>query len=77
MKRRDQSTAAATAPYVALFITIKCCRRLLSVQLADWIRVFLARRETRPVPSPAFDQETRRNVVHPLQNVQRQEMDES
>ncbi|KAM0804215.1 acetolactate synthase [Usnea florida] len=45
--RRDQSTAAATAP------------------------------QTRPVPSPAFNQETRRNNVHPLQNVRRQEMDDS
>ncbi|CAD6570058.1 MAG: Acetolactate synthase, mitochondrial [Alectoria sarmentosa] len=33
--------------------------------------------QTRPVPSPAFNQETRRNDVQPLQNVPRQEMDES
>ncbi|KAL8917146.1 MAG: hypothetical protein Q9208_008115 [Pyrenodesmia sp. 3 TL-2023] len=45
--KREQSTAAATAP------------------------------QTRPVPSPAFNQESKRNVVHPLQNVQRPEMDDS
>ncbi|KAF6225505.1 hypothetical protein HO133_009505 [Letharia lupina] len=33
--------------------------------------------QTRPIPSPAFNQETRRNDVQPLQNTQRQEMDES
>lgn len=33
--------------------------------------------QTRPLPSPAFNQETTRNEVHPLQNAQRQEMDES
>ncbi|MCJ1253242.1 Acetolactate synthase, mitochondrial [Lignoscripta atroalba] len=32
---------------------------------------------SRPVPSPAFNQESRRNEVHPLQNVQRPAMDDS
>ncbi|KAI4153062.1 MAG: hypothetical protein L6R39_001683 [Caloplaca ligustica] len=45
--RREQSTAAATAP------------------------------QSRPLPSPAFNQESKRNVVHPLQNVPRPEMDDS
>ncbi|KAL8686220.1 MAG: hypothetical protein Q9218_007259 [Villophora microphyllina] len=31
----------------------------------------------RPVPSPTFNQDSRRNAVHPLQNVQRPEMDDS
>ncbi|MCJ1318765.1 Acetolactate synthase, mitochondrial [Xylographa vitiligo] len=33
--------------------------------------------QTRPVPSPAFNQESRRNEVHPLQNVYQPEMDDS
>ena len=34
-------------------------------------------RQTRPVPSPAFNQESRRNEVQPLQNVRTPEMDDS
>ncbi|MCJ1482382.1 Acetolactate synthase, mitochondrial [Schaereria dolodes] len=33
--------------------------------------------QSRPIPSPAFNQEPRRNEVYPLQNVQQPEMDES
>ncbi|KAI9794970.1 MAG: Acetolactate synthase, mitochondrial [Candelina submexicana] len=33
--------------------------------------------QTRPEPSPAFNQEPHRNDVHPLQNVRQPEMDES
>lgn len=34
-------------------------------------------RQPRPVPSPAFNQESRRNDVQPLQNAKLPEMDES
>ncbi|KAL8866345.1 MAG: hypothetical protein Q9174_006361, partial [Haloplaca sp. 1 TL-2023] len=34
-------------------------------------------RSQRAVPSPAFNQDSRRNAIHPLQNVQRPEMDDS
>ncbi|KAI9872028.1 MAG: Acetolactate synthase, mitochondrial [Pleopsidium flavum] len=34
-------------------------------------------RQSRPVPSPAFNQESRRNEVQPLQNAKLPEMDES
>ncbi|KAL8947665.1 MAG: hypothetical protein Q9222_006072 [Ikaeria aurantiellina] len=33
--------------------------------------------QSRPVPSPAFNQDTRRDAVHPLQNAQKPEMDDS
>jgi hypothetical protein len=37
----------------------------------------LVRSQPRPVPSPAFNQDSRRNEVHPLQNVHQPEMDDS
>ena len=33
--------------------------------------------QPRAVPSPAFNQEPKRNEVHPLQNVRQSEMDDS
>ncbi|KAI4214391.1 MAG: hypothetical protein LQ351_003144 [Letrouitia transgressa] len=34
-------------------------------------------RQTRPIPSPAFNQDSKRDVVYPLQNAQRPELDDS
>ena len=67
--RRGQSTAAQPAPYVLLchWETVR----------PDYSCTDSQSSQTRPVPSPAFNQDTRRNAVHPLQNVQQPEMDES
>lgn len=67
--KRGQSTAAATAPYVFDWFDEHF------VQLDDHILTYS--RQTRPIPSPAFNQEPSRNQVHPLQNMQMPEMDDS
>src|SRR5271163_3972421 len=66
--RRTQATAAAPAPYECLPPLVLCLNSIDT----DW-----QTRQTRPIPSPAFNQDFRRNDVSPLQNRQMPEMDES
>lgn len=67
--KRGQSTAAATAPYVSSLNRPNL--------LPNEPSLISSHSQSREVPSPAFNQESRRNEVHPLLNRQTPAMDES
>lgn len=55
-----------------------CCDRDVKIRLPFFpVSELTEFSQTRPIPSPAFNQEPSRNEVHPLQNAQKPEMDES